>query len=166
MTDRRIRMAGGGDLDVLVELMREFYAETGMPLDPGVARRAFATLVGDPRLGRVWILQDGDGRGTAGYVVLTLGYSMEFGGYDAFVDDLFVRPPYRSRGLGRAALDTVIGECRSRDVRAVHLEVDRNNGVAKRLYGAFGFVDHDRELLTRTLTDGGDPGTGRRPGEA
>jgi hypothetical protein len=36
-------------------------------------------------------------------------------------------------------------------VRAVHLEVERTNRAAERLYEALGFGGHERRLLTRRL---------------
>jgi ribosomal protein S18 acetylase RimI-like enzyme len=120
-----------------------------VPLDRAVARAAFQELLADPALGRVWILTD---RGQpAGYGVLTFGYSLEYGGRDAFVDDLFVRPGHRDRGLGSAGLEAMIEASRQHRVRAVHLEVGFDNAGAQALYARFGFVDHGRQLLTRPL---------------
>ena len=134
---------------MLVDLMTDFYRESAFTLQPGSAQTAFAKLLADPALGRIWIGEQG---GKAiGYIVLTLGFSMEYGGRDAFVDDLFVRPQFRGRGLGNQLLDTLIAECVRLDVRALHLEVDRANDRAHALYRSFGFVDNDRQLLTMKL---------------
>lgn len=143
------RTAEPNDVTLLVDLMAEFYTESDYPLDRETARAAFEELLGDASLGRVWILMSD--REPAGYVVLTLGYSMEYGGRDVFVDDPFVRPQHRGQGLGHVALDAVLAECRERSVRAVHLEVGADNRAARELYHRFGFRDHDRLLLTRGL---------------
>jgi ribosomal protein S18 acetylase RimI-like enzyme len=146
----RVRFATLDDVDPLVRMMGEFYAETSTPFAAGRVRGSFERLVQEPALGRVWIVEEGDGS-PAGYVVLTLGFSMEFGGIDAFVDDLFLRPGHRGRGLGSALLDEVLAECRRRGVRALHLEVARENTAARELYRKFGFVNHDRILMTREM---------------
>lgn len=140
------RPASAGDVGTLVEMMGEFYAEWETPFDGGQAKRAFEQLVNDDNLGRVFLLER-DGR-PAGYAVLTLGFSMEFGGRDGFLDDLFVREPARGHGLGREAMEAVFNESRRRGVLALHLEVDRDNVRAKHLYRKFGFRDTDRQLLT------------------
>ena len=49
-----VRVATRGDLDTLLGLMGDFYAESGYVLDRPRAAEAFAHLLGDPRLGRVW----------------------------------------------------------------------------------------------------------------
>jgi GNAT superfamily N-acetyltransferase len=147
----RTRPAVSADIPLLVEMMTEFYAESGYPLDPARAGTAFEQLLADPRLGGVWILQWEDR--PAGYIVLTLGYSMEYGGRDAFVDDLFVRPTHRGRGLGTLALAEVRAACHELGVRALHLEVGHDNDRAAALYRRAGFVAHDRRLLTLPLAD-------------
>lgn len=144
-----IRLATPADVPLLVDLMDEFYAESHVPLDRHEADAAFAHLLGDRSRGAVWLLTAG--HEAAGYVVLTVGFSMEYGGLDAFVDDLFVRPAFRRKGFGRAALATLLADCECRGVRAVHLEVGRDNHSAKALYGRLGFRDNDRQLLTVRL---------------
>jgi ribosomal protein S18 acetylase RimI-like enzyme len=82
---------------------------------------------------------------------------MEFGGLDAFVDDLFVRPGHRRRGLGRALLEALFGECVRRGVLAVHVETAVENAAARSLYGSFGMLDRKRLLLTASLAGGRGP---------
>jgi ribosomal protein S18 acetylase RimI-like enzyme len=129
--------------------MAENYAEAGYPFDPVAARDCFAAIVRDPALGRAWLV--GVGGEVAGYAVLTLGYSLEYRGFDAFVDDLYVVPAQRGRGLGRAALEAVEAAARELGVRALHLEVERENASAQTLYRRRGFRDNDRRLMTKRL---------------
>ncbi len=78
--------------------MAEFYAEAGFELKRSHAAKAFAVLLSNERLGQVWLIEaDSE---AAGYLVLTFGYSMEYGGRVGTLDDLFVRAPFRDRGLG------------------------------------------------------------------
>lgn len=147
--DSATRPATLEDVPLLVELMQEFYAESNAPFDPEQAAQAFSGLLREPSRGAVWILEHAGA--AAGYAALCIGFSLEFGGLDAFVDDLFVRPDYRRRGLGRAALAILFEECGRRGVRVVHLEVGRDNEAAKDLYRRFGFRDTDRQLLSRPL---------------
>jgi len=91
-----------------------------------------------------------------GYAVLTLRHSMEFGGPDGFIDDLFVRKASRRHGVGRAALGALLGECRRRGVLALHVETSAGNPAAVALYESFGLRDRQRLLLTARLTDRGE----------
>jgi GNAT superfamily N-acetyltransferase len=144
-----VREATPGDIPRLVSLMAEFYAESDYPLPTEAATRAFASLLDDTRLGRVWLIEaDGE---PAGYVVLTVGYSMEFGGLRGFVDDLFVRAAYRGRGLASAVLAEVRRTAEALGVRALLVEVGPDNDRARRVYTRSGFVDSGRLLLTQPL---------------
>src|SRR5688572_617339 len=104
----RIAPAGPHDIPALIELMTEFYGESGFPLPEANARAAFASLFADPRLGGAWVARLGDE--PVGHAVLTLSFSMEYGGMRGFVDDLFVRPRARGRGIAGALIDTVIAD--------------------------------------------------------
>jgi len=145
------RPATLADVPALVGLMEEFYAEASFPLDHAWAAASFEALLQDPSRGAVWLLLDGGE--VAGHVVLTIRFSMEQGGLDAFVDDLFVRSAHRRRGLGRAGLEALFAECRRRGVLAVHVEVGDTNAPAQALYASFGLAPRTdgRVLLTTKL---------------
>jgi GNAT superfamily N-acetyltransferase len=154
--------ASSVDIPALVGLMREFYGEAGHALDDDWAALSFSALLGDPARGMAWIVKvDGV---PAGHAVLTFRHSMEFGGPDAFVDDLFVRPGHRRRGLGRALLAALFDECRRRGVLAVHVETGEDNAAARSLYGSFGMRDRKRLLLTAPLGGGSVPDPGGASG--
>jgi ribosomal protein S18 acetylase RimI-like enzyme len=84
-------------------------------------------------------------------VILTLGYSFEFRGRDAFVDELYIEPEFRRRGLGRRAMEFLEERARALGVNAVHLEVDRGNDAAAELYRRAGYADQGRFLMTKWL---------------
>ena len=146
-----MKRASPNDVQQLVTMMGEFYAEGGYPLNHQRATEAFATLLADDHLGCVWFIQT-DGQ-DVGYVVLTLCYSMEYGGLNAIVDDLYVRLPFRRAGLGTAALTEVRAFCTKRGVRAIHLETGRDNAAAQAVYRKVGFTHTDRQLLTLRLAN-------------
>ena len=143
------RIATPADLERLLPLVRELWKHEHMEWDDSRTPAALARLLGDPSLGRVWISEDA-GRAIA-YLALCFGYSLEFFGRDAFIDELYVDPAYRNHGHGAHLLATVEAACPELDVRALHLEVDHVNERAKGLYKRAGFEDHDRWLMTRKV---------------
>jgi len=144
------RPAGETDATAILGFMRELYDMDGTrPLEETMARRALLGIVRDPQFGRVWVIEDG--AEPIGYVILTLGYSLEYGGRDGFIDELFIAEAHRGRGVGRETMRFLDGVCRELGVRALHLEVERANTAAQRLYRTFGFADHDRYLLTKWI---------------
>jgi GNAT superfamily N-acetyltransferase len=142
--------ASPGDIDRLLPLMQEYSEFDRLQFDHERARRAMLAVLADPRLGRVWFIREGGEN--CGYVALCFGFSIELGGRDAFVDELYLREPFRGRGLGTLALEAVADAARAEGVVALHLEVRRDNADAQRYYERVGFVRRDRYfLLTRRL---------------
>ena len=137
------------DVERLLGWIAELYRHDGIPFDASVVRPAVATLLDEPALGRVWLITVDTQ--PVGYLVLTFGYSLEFGGRTAVLDELFVAEAYRGQGLGTQALRFAADECRKLGARVVQLEVDRHNLDAQRLYRATGFVDHDRYPMSFRL---------------
>jgi len=135
------------DADVIIPMMRAFYAIDAYPFDETIARRALDELIRDPTLGRVWLIRLGDA--TVGYIVLTFGYSLEFHGRDAFLDELFIAQDQRGRGIGTAALRFLDATCPTLGVHTLHLEVERHNAAAQALYRRFGFRDSGRYLMNK-----------------
>ena len=117
--------------------------------DERAARASFRQLLSLPAFGRVWLLWEGNR--LAGYIVLTIGFSFEFHGHDAFIDELYVDAAFRRRGFGRQAVAFVEQKARDMGVNAIHLEVDRGNDPALELYRRSGYADHARFLMTKLL---------------
>jgi len=149
MIEPTFRDATPGDLDAILAFMQRLYAQDGLPYDEPSARATLSGIVRDRSLGRVWMIDEGTE--AIGYMILTLGYSLEYRGRDAFVDELFVREDRRRRGIGRKAMRVMEEACREVGVRALHLEVERPNAAAQGLYRKFGFVEHDRILMTKPI---------------
>lgn len=143
------RLATDEDIDLLLTYMHQFYKIDDYPFDEQIARRVLQGLVDDASKGRVWLVMHNND--AIGYVALTFGYSLEYHGRDAFIDELFIRADYRHRGLGSQVMQFVLDECPKLDVHALHLEVERKNIAGQRLYRKFGFNDKDRYMMTRRI---------------
>lgn len=129
--------------------MRDFYVEEHLVFDELTAQRAIRELLADSRLGLILLLESA---GTAvGHAALTFGFSLEFHGRYALLDELYLVPSARGRGWGRRALDLVAGAARAQGVAALRLEVNHANTRARSLYLKSGFRDDQRDLFTRWL---------------
>jgi L-amino acid N-acyltransferase YncA len=146
----RLRIATADDADLIVEMATAFYAEDGHPIDAGAEAAIRETAAGGiPAL--LWVIE-ADGA-TAGYMAIAFGYSLEYGGRDAFLDDIYIVPALRSRGIGRRAVVLAVPEARAHGVRALHLEVDLDNEAGRRFHAANGFRETGRRLMTRRIHD-------------
>lgn len=144
-----VRPAVPADLPMLLPMVRELQAHERLPAPGKEVESALRALLADDRLGCV-LVAESDGR-PAGYAVLGFGYSLEFHGRDAFVDELYVVDAAREKGLGSLLLDAAEMACRARGIKALHLESGHGNPRATGLYERRGFKAHGRHLMTKWL---------------
>jgi len=146
-----IRPATLADEQYLLPLMRALAEQEPNPgtFREELVNKALRFLLNHPERGRVWVLAVDEK--LVGYIILTLGFSFEFFGTDAFIDELYILPEYRRRGFGLHAVQFLEVEANKLGVNAVHLEVDEGNDAAFELYRRMGFEDHRRFLMTKWL---------------
>lgn len=132
-------------LDELMPLVQEYHAFEGIHMSETARREAVGRLLADPGLGSVWAI--GVECGWVGYIALTWGYSIEFRGRDAFIDEFFIREPWRGRGLGTRTLAEVRDQAAGLGLAGLHLEIARDNRAARNLYRHLGFELRERYSL-------------------
>ena len=143
------RLAHTTDIDLLTEFMQQFYAIDQYHFDEHTAREVLKTLIEEPSLGRLWLISTEE---AIGYLALTFGYSLEFHGRDAIIDELFLTEPYRNQGIGTQTLQFVYQQCHSMGIHALHLEVEHTNEAGLALYHKMGFEVHKhRYFMTRCI---------------
>ncbi len=140
-----IRLATIRHIDELLPLVSAYHDFEGVVQDADTRRKTISTLLLAPELGPVWLIYHA-GR-LAGYIAICLGYSIEFGGRDAFVDEFFLLEDFRGKRIGSAVLEMVMQRLREDEVTALHLEVGQSNQRARAMYEAAGFVLRDQYHL-------------------
>jgi GNAT superfamily N-acetyltransferase len=145
------RVAAIADLIILLELVRKFHETEQLPFDETVDREVLANFLADTSLGQLWLIQLGNE--VIGYIMVTFGYSLEYRGRDAFIDEFYLYPQYRRQGIGTKTLAFAEDACRVSGVQALHLEADFKNPDAQRLYYRTGYQNHERILMTKQLVD-------------
>ncbi|MGR8920588.1 MAG: N-acetyltransferase family protein [Gammaproteobacteria bacterium] len=143
--DWTLREATPADAATLLPLVTAYHDFEQFDTTPAAREAAVRRLLDEPALGGIWlVLADGH---VAGYLALCLGFSIEFGGHDAFVDEFYLAPEFRGRGGGSFALAAVREAARGRGVAALHLEVARDNARARALYRKVGFVAREKYVI-------------------
>ncbi|GAB4228924.1 MAG: hypothetical protein Tsb0034_00330 [Ekhidna sp.] len=135
--------------DICLEMMEDFYAMNGYQFYEVQASRNFEEFIQNDQLGKFWIINF-SGK-IAGYLILTFGYSFEYGGRDAFIDELFLKEEFRNRGIGGLILESVDFFARKHGVKAIHLEMEKENLIENKLCVKSGFKSNDRSLLTKIV---------------
>ena len=137
------------DIRDIMIMMADFHADDRVAWQPGEVRRALADLFTQPAYGIFWLVEM-DGQ-AIGFLVLTFGFSLEFHGRNAFVDEFYIRPEFRCRGFGSKALTYVMDYCAGSGIRSLHLEVEDSSPRVRRLYERNGFADRGFHLLSKWI---------------
>lgn len=144
------RLAENSDVDILIPFIQALYKHDNLPFDEAKTRQALMFLIGNQNLGEAWLIFHETN--IAGYLILTLGYSLEYYGRDAFIDEIYIRDEFRGLGIGKKAIQFAEERCRILGVQALHLEVEHANVNAQKVYRKTGFEDHDRYLMTKWIS--------------
>ncbi|MEM6636051.1 MAG: GNAT family N-acetyltransferase [Pseudomonadota bacterium] len=140
-----LHLAGPEDMKKLLPLVRAFHEERRIEITEAVRQAGLAPLLAGSSYGAVYLI--GPRAAPVGYVALAFGWSVALGGMNGFVDEFFVRPAVRGRGVGGEALLTLLPQLSQAGIRALHMEVDRENPKAKALYRRWGFLVRDGAQL-------------------
>lgn len=150
----RFELARPEHAEVVLGMMRALEeADPGStPFDLAQRRAIFDRFVRDSTYGKAWLIAVGER--FVGYVVLTVSFSFEYRGYDAFIDELYIEKEHRGQGIGRRAMEFVEGAAGELGVNAIHLEVTDGNDPAIGLYRRVGYAGNERFLMTKWLNPG------------
>lgn len=77
----------------------------------------------------------------AAYAAVVWSYSIESGGPDAMLDEIYVRE--RGGGSGRRLMEAVFSELRARGISRLFLETETANQRARAFYERLGFKTED-----------------------
>jgi len=131
--------ATSADLPELVKLLGILFDQEA-EFTPNAAKQetALKMILGDPRLGRIYVARDG--RKVVAMASLLFTISTAEGGKAALFEDLVVHPEHRKQGIGAKLLEYVIGQAREQGVLRLTLLTDMQNEQAQVLYRKLGFV--------------------------
>ena len=144
--DGVIFRAGAGDEAVLLPLIREFCAVDRHEFDRERVLAGLRPLLVDDRHGQVWLIREPGGE-VAGYAVVTWGWSLESGGRECLLDEIYVRS--RGRGLGGKALEAIVEAAGEAGASAMFLETEAHNERARAFYRRGGFTAEDSIWMSR-----------------
>jgi GNAT superfamily N-acetyltransferase len=133
----KFRLYEETDYDDLLEMIRSLYREDpeGEPINEEKIRRTIAESRSYPEKLSIYMLSSGNVN--VGYAILVYFWSNEYGGNIIFIDELYVKEPYRSQGIGTEFLSFAE---RIKNKVALQLETTPGNSRALAYYKKLGFV--------------------------
>jgi GNAT superfamily N-acetyltransferase len=138
-----VRVAAAEEMPAVGQLLFDFNTEYDEPTPPAEVIAeviaglddAVALIVGDP---------------PHGIALLRFRKSIWTEGNECYLAELYVRPPHRGNGDGRALMDAVLDLAKKRGADWIELNTDDDDHVAHRLYESKGFARtahyYEREL--------------------
>lgn len=140
-----ILKANLSDIPELSRMMKDFYAIDFYPFDEKVTTDNLQKFITEDKYGSCFkIIFEGK---IAGYIILVKYFSFEFGGEILFLDELFIKPEFQGKSLGKKALEFVKDYSTENQFKVVLLEIENHNDKAKKLYEHYGFQNHKRSLM-------------------
>lgn len=133
-----IRLMTQEDFGEVLEMMKVFYASPAVlhKASEEVLRRDIEDCIGDMPFIEGYVFQE-EGR-TAGYAMVARSYTTEYGGLCIWVEDLYLKPEFRHRGLGSEFFAFLEKAYEGRAVR-FKLEVEEENESAIEAYKKNGY---------------------------
>jgi GNAT superfamily N-acetyltransferase len=140
-----IKIASISDLDILLPLVREFHEFEDLSISEHQRENSLKTLLECAELGGILLIYYSSK--IVGYIALCFSYSIEFSGKDAFIDEFYIKPEFRGKGLGKQTLEFIKITAKERGIRALHLEVARTNTTAHKIYAQSNFEIREKYVL-------------------
>jgi GNAT superfamily N-acetyltransferase len=144
-----LRPANPDEVEELLPLMRaycEFYEAS--PADDGLREMA-RTLISDPGQGALFIARDGGS--AVGFAALDWKWSSLRGARIGVLEDLFVDPGARGRGIADALIEVCAARCRELGMPAMEWLTAPDNHRAQTVYDRTGagsepFLEYELDL--------------------
>jgi GNAT superfamily N-acetyltransferase len=143
-----LRAARPADAGLLLELVRELAAYERLLHEVDATKEAFRTALfsGQPRVFAEiaeWAEEP------AGFALWFYNFSTFRGRHGIYLEDLFVRPVFRARGIGRALLQRLAQRCIDEDLPRLEWWVLDWNEPALAFYRSIGAVPMDEWTVQR-----------------
>ena len=144
-----IREMTAADEAEVFAMMRVFYDSPAVQHDSSddVLRKDIADCVGDMPLLHGYVFEvDG---AVAGYAMVSMGYSTEVGGLSPWIEDIYLKEPYRGCGVAEAFFEKL--PAMYPEARRFKLEVEPENARAIRAYHKYGYAALPYDVLAKEM---------------
>ena len=133
-----IRRLTENDRKIYIEMAREFYHSDAVlhPIPDEYFVRTVEEALRSDVYAEIFLFECDEE--AAGYGMIAKTFSQEAGGYVWWIEEIYIREKFRSRGLGREFF-RYLGDKKGKDVTRLRLEVEAENTRAVSLYERLGY---------------------------
>jgi len=150
----QVRLLKTEEIDAAVDLLGRQLREHRVKTNLGNVRSIIERIVNDDRLGFVMLALEKNER-PVGVALGCTFLGIEHGGTSGWIEELYVLPEFRQRGIGSLLIAELIRVASVLGWRAIDLEIDSGHQRVASLYERHGFTQLDRLRLSRRI---GEPG--------
>ena len=146
-----VRPALPADIPRLLALIRRYWDFEGIQgFNALRVELVLKQLLAEAALGAAWVAEDAEE--LLGYAIVVHVLSVEHQGLMAEIDEFFVLPEARSRGIGGELLKTLEASLARHGYVRLQLQLARTNATARAFYASRGYAPREGyELLDKRL---------------
>ena len=144
------RLLDDGEMTELQRMVLALYREDppGQRMSPRKIRETVTELSTHPEKGAITIMHVDDA--IVGYSMIIYYWSNEYGGNIGLIDELYVKPPWRNKGIGSAYLK-YLAKTKGMNLKGIHVETTPANQRALAFYLRHGFKRAKNRHMFRKL---------------
>ena len=137
--DLTVRRAGPGDAEVIARLLYDFNTEYDEPVpEPDALAPRIRELM---EAGEILVLLGGSG--PDGLALMRFRPALVMEGIDCYLEEFYVVPHLRGKGLGRAMMEAAMDAARERGATRMDLGTSEDDVAARVLYERLGFTNRE-----------------------
>ncbi|SEP57214.1 GNAT family N-acetyltransferase [Thalassovita taeanensis] len=143
-----LHLAGPEDAARLLPMIAAFHENAAPAQSPEALSAALAPLLEGSPHGVAYLI--GPQRAPIGYILLSFGWSLSLGGLTGHVEEVFIRPGVRGRGIGTEVLNALPKALADAGLTALHLTTPHHDTALQRFFQRLHFDPQpDQILMTR-----------------
>jgi GNAT superfamily N-acetyltransferase len=147
MAASSVALGTAADCGECARLLIDQLREHGIERSPDALARVLEAAITD--MGRSFLMLARDGDRVVGVAYVATILSAEHCGPVAWLEELYVTPDCRHRGIGAALVTAVLERAKETDIMAVDLEIDAGHERVISLYQRLGFRRLERSRWVR-----------------
>ncbi len=140
-----LNLAKHDDLQTLLPMVADFYAELHAPKSTEYLREALLPLLEGSPYGVAYLA--GPKTAPVGYAILTFSWSVELGGMDGMISEIYIQPEMRGRGIGTELLTALPEALQGSRLKVLQLKLDPHNESALKHYSRMQFQVREHQII-------------------
>ena len=138
------------EIEALLPWAEQYYQEDELQFDAARFRHALIAAVEQNRGSAWWLCSLGE---RVGYALMMDSWSIEFGGLVTILDEIYVLPAWRGKGVASRAILEFRKQSHARGAVMMCMETTPDNLSAQKLYQRLGFTHTRRPVFKVLLND-------------